>query len=254
MIEDHLMSGLRGVVMHHLSLLLLAFGFLSQPVIAQEESVNPSSRAYAPERLSTLSVSDQTRVLEMEYREQSGGRRLPDDQLRFYLDQIRHSNWTFSRIKEDIATSLRGNGDWKPPPGGGWGGNAQETAVIRCESFRGRYRECVKPFAGKVRVIRQLAGAQCAKGHSWGQRDGTIWVSKDCRADFEVRARSAYMVTCTSRHGRFTTCAWDRSLGMPELIERLSNTRCMRGRDWGYEPKRGVWVANGCNARFGVKE
>ncbi len=40
-----------------------------------------------------------------EYADQSSGRRLPDDQLEFYLDQI-DSGWTFSRIKQDIAESL----------------------------------------------------------------------------------------------------------------------------------------------------
>ena len=71
-------------------------------------------RAYAPENLRTLSVQDQTRVISLEYSEQSRGRRIPDDQLRFYLDQVNRSNWTFSRIKQDIAQSLGGNsGGWE---------------------------------------------------------------------------------------------------------------------------------------------
>ena len=45
------------------------------------------ARAYAPENLRTLSVSDRTRVIRQEYAEQARGRQLPDDQLRFYLDQ-----------------------------------------------------------------------------------------------------------------------------------------------------------------------
>ena len=39
-------------------------------------------KAYAPENLRTLSVQDQTRVISLEYSEQSRGRRIPDDQLR----------------------------------------------------------------------------------------------------------------------------------------------------------------------------
>ena len=66
-------------------------------------------KAYAPENLRTLSVQDQTRVISLEYSEQSRGRRIPDDQLRFYLDQVNRSNWSFSRIKQDIAQSLGGN-------------------------------------------------------------------------------------------------------------------------------------------------
>ena len=78
------------------------------------------TRAYAPENIGSLPVSDQIRVIEKEYREQSRGRQIPDDQLDFYLDQIKYSRWTFSRIKNDIAVSLRGNGNgnWNPPPGG----------------------------------------------------------------------------------------------------------------------------------------
>ena len=49
------------------------------------------ARAYAPENLSQLSVADQTRVISLEYREQSSGTSIPADQLRFYLDQVRLS-------------------------------------------------------------------------------------------------------------------------------------------------------------------
>jgi hypothetical protein len=59
---------------------LLACGAPSLPAQAQ---VN--ARAYAPENLRTLSVQDQQRVIAQEYAEQSGGRRIPDDQMQFYL-------------------------------------------------------------------------------------------------------------------------------------------------------------------------
>ena len=85
-------------------LLALVFGAgatLPQPVHAQA-----SPRAYAPEDLWTLGSNDQSRVISQEYREQSNGRQIPNDQLRFYLDQVRLSRWTFSRVKQDIAKSL----------------------------------------------------------------------------------------------------------------------------------------------------
>ena len=86
---------------------------------AAQTRVPPSTRAYAPEDIGSLPVSDQIRVIENEYRDQSGGRELPDDQLDFYLDQVKYSRWTFSRIKSDIAGSLHGSGSggWRPPAG-----------------------------------------------------------------------------------------------------------------------------------------
>ena len=54
----------------------------------------------------------------------------------FYLDQVNRSNWSFSRIKQDIATSLRGNqGGWNPGHGG-------PSGTVLCESENNRYREC----------------------------------------------------------------------------------------------------------------
>ena len=106
-------------------------------------------KAYAPENLRTLSVQDQTRVISLEYSEQSRGRRIPDDQLRFYLDQVNRSNWTFSRIKQDIATSLGGGSGWTPGPPHG-GGNS-----IRCESDRNRPQSCATPWRGPSRLLRQ---------------------------------------------------------------------------------------------------
>ena len=90
-----------------LSVALLVLGLAGVTATLPTPAAAQSTRAYAPENLRPLSVSDRVRVLELEYAEQSGGRQLPDDQLEFYLDQI-DSGWGFSRIQQDIATSLRG--------------------------------------------------------------------------------------------------------------------------------------------------
>ncbi len=90
--------------------LLFALAFaVAAPVLPQAAHAQAGACAYAPEDLWTLSVADQTRVISQEYREQSNGRTLPNDQLRFYLDQVRLSRWTFSKVKQDIAKSLGGN-------------------------------------------------------------------------------------------------------------------------------------------------
>ena len=297
------------------------------PLSANIAVAQVSERAYAPENIGQLPVSDQVRVIEKEYREQSRGRDIPDDQLDFYLDQIKHSRWTFSKIKNDIATSLRGQGGgnngWRPPTGGnwqatsiicsstdrryrecrtpfrgrarltqnisdtrcvegrnwgarnglvwvddgcrarfsdsgnGWGDNNGQT--FRCESQDNRLRECRKPSSGHVLLVRNLSNQQCIEGRNWGQKSNTVWVSSGCRGEFRMRdgnwggngSNNGYTVTCVS-DGRLRTCAWDSRRGTPRLIERLSNNRCDQGRDWGYD-SRGLWVNNGCRARFGSR-
>src|SRR5688572_3209722 len=121
---------------------------LSLTAVAAESRTVP--KAYAPENLSQLSEGDQARVISLEYQDQSDGRRIPDDQLKFYLDQV-DSGWGFSRIKADIATSLNGqpgNGGWNSAggkPGNGPPGSGQ---VVRCESVDQRSRECQTGFRG----------------------------------------------------------------------------------------------------------
>jgi Protein of unknown function (DUF3011) len=310
--------------MKHLVIALL-IAVLS-PLATGNAQAQVSERAYAPENIGSLSVSDQIRVIEKEYREQSRGREIPDDQLDFYLDQIKHARWTFSKIKNDIAVSLRGNGsggNWRPPSGGNWNAtsiicsstdrryrecrtpfrgrarltqNISDTRCVegrnwgarnglvwvddgcrarfsdsgngwgnnngqnfRCESDNNRYRECRKPNSGYVQLVRNLSNQQYIEGRNWGQKSNTVWVSSGCRGEFRTRdgnwggngSNNGYTVTCVS-DGRLRTCAWDNRRGTPRLIERLSNNRCDQGRDWGYD-SRGLWVDNGCRARFGSR-
>ncbi len=229
-----------------LSLLLL--GTLLPPEIA---SAQAGQKAYAPEDLRRLSVPDRIRVLELEYSEQSRGRRLPDDQLDFYLDQI-DSGWSFSRIKQDIAESLRGTA-WAPPSSG-W----QASEVI-CSSERGRLTECRTPFSGPAVLSQQISDSACIEGQSWGQRRGIIWVDRGCRGRFRVDQRwgsggytggnpQAGSITCESREGRVRRCA-NNFRNDAELIEQFSNAPCIRGQTWDAQPGE-VWVSRGCRARF----
>lgn len=297
--------------------LLLAFmaGTASLPSAAQTAQSQPGVRAYAPEDLRTLTVAERTRVISLEYAEQANGRRIPDDQLRFYLDQVRLSGWPFSRIKQDIATSLGGNnGGWNPGPGPSpgngllcesennryrecrtgfrgpavltqnvsqtrcvegqnWGSraglvwvdrgckarfieggnNGGAGGTMRCESDKGRYREC-PVGAERVTLSRQLSSTRCAEGSTWGQRPGVVWVNGGCRGEFVLQTGSSggdtgYTVTCSSQNGRRSTCAWDDRQGRPQLIEQLSGNACREGESWGY--LRGqIWVDRGCRARF----
>lgn len=308
---------MKQAMLQSMFVLLLAL-VASGPAHAQAQT-----RAYAPENLRTLSVSDQTRVIGLEYSEQSGGRRIPDDQLRFYLDQVSRSNWTFSRIKQDIAQSLGGNGPRPPNPGNGgevtceskdnryrecpanfrgnavlvqnlsgtrcvegqnWGsrngvvwvdrgcrgrfasrgnggGNGGGTALVKCESPNGAYRECPTGFRGRAVVNRQLSSTRCSENQNWGQRAGVVWVRSGCRAEFRDSGTGwgnggggnpNYSVTCSSEDNRRKTCAYDARNGRPILLQQLSNQSCREGYSWGHAGAQ-VWVDRGCRGRFGPR-
>lgn len=232
----------------------LAVGMVTAAPVAQAQ---PSTRSYAPEDLRPLSRTDRIRVLETEYQEQSNGGRLPSDQRDFYLAQI-NSGWTFSRIKSDMAQSLRGNGG----NNGGWNGGNQGGnsggATVRCESINDRYRECPTNFRNRAQLGRTLSKVTCREDFSWGQRRGTVWVSRGCRAEFvesrsdwgQGRPENNYNVTCSSEDDSYRTCAWQSRFGRPHLIETLSRTACVQGQTWGYTRNNTIWVDGGCRGRF----
>ncbi|KAF1725140.1 DUF3011 domain-containing protein [Pseudoxanthomonas japonensis] len=205
-------------------------------------------KAYAPENLRTLSVQDQTRVISLEYSEQSRGRRIPDDQLRFYLDQVNRSNWTFSRIKQDIAQSLGGNnGGWNPnpPPVSG--------RTIVCESKSGDARRCTPPWRGPSRLVRQMSNSRCEEGTTWSSQDGLITVWKGCRGEFAAATTSSTgTIRCESSDGRGRTCRtpWR---GHSRLTRQLSSAACVEGRSWQSQQGQ-VYVGNGCRAEFAARD
>lgn len=221
---------------------------LSSPAYADQ--VQSGTRAYAPENIWQLKVSDQIRVIEKEYREQSRGREIPDDQLDFYLDQIKHSRWTFSKIRSDIATSLRGsgnNGAWRPPSGGNW-----NASNVICSSKNQRYQECRTPFRGRARLVENISDTRCVEGKNWGSRQGIVWVNNGCRARFSDSGNSwtgnGQPIRCESREGRYHECR--KPERAPVILSRqLSNNSCVEGRTWGQNNDR-IWVTGGCRAEF----
>lgn len=149
-------------------------------------------------------------------------------------------------------------GDFRPP-----------TRIVVCQSRKGRYRECSTGMNSPVQLLRRLPSSRsCTAGVSWGQRPGVIWVSRGCRGKFAAVARpdgagnpaggpigtprpAPYMVLCESVGNRQTTCAWDGRQGHPRLLQELSQSSCDEGRSWGYDEHDGLWVSDGCRARFG---
>jgi len=215
--------------------LLAAFCLLalSAPAMAQYQT-----RAYAPEDLRTLSYNDQVRVIRQEYLEQSGGRRIADDQLRFYLDQVNRSNWRFSDIRRDISRSLAGSAG--PAPGG----------AIRCESTDNRSRTCITPWRGPSRLSRQISDTRCEEGRNWSSQDGRITVWSGCRAEFSQGWGGGHRQTivCESRDNDSRRCStpWR---GPSRLVRQISNTACVEGRNWGSEDGQ-ITVWSGCRGEF----
>lgn len=228
-----------------LSLLLILSLGLAPEVGAQ-------TKAYAPEDLSGLAVPDRIRVIEREYADHSNGRRIPDDQLEFYLAQI-ESGWSFSHIKQDIAKSLGGGagggGGWTPGPG-----PAPVYQEILCESRDARYVECATPFRGAAMLSRQISSTRCVEGANFGSRPGLVWVRAGCRARFVEDDRYvappvfASEIVCESRSNRLQECRTNFR-GRAVLTQQISGTPCIEGRNWG--SRQGlVWVNAGCRARF----
>ncbi|MFT3776789.1 MAG: DUF3011 domain-containing protein [Ottowia sp.] len=56
-------------------------------------------------------------------------------------------------------------------------------------------------------------------------------------------------IVCESQDGGYRECATGFR-GGAVLVENLSSTRCVEGGNWGNSGRGGVWVREGCRARF----
>lgn len=56
-------------------------------------------------------------------------------------------------------------------------------------------------------------------------------------------------VVCESQDGNFQECR-ARFANAPVLVENLSSTPCVEGRNWGSRGPGSVWVSGGCRGRF----
>lgn len=228
-------------MLRSLSIMFVVLGLLF--AVPQAAQAQIQQKAYAPENLRSLSRSDQERVISLEYSEQSRGRRIPGDQLRFYIDQVNRSNWGFSRIKQDIATSL-GGGGWDPGPGPG------PIGSVLCESSNNRYRECRTNFRGRAILTENVSATRCVEGQNWGSRDGLVWVDRGCKGRFseDSYGGGGNTVRCESKDGRRRECRTNFR-GEAVLTRQLSSSRCVRGQTWGQDYDT-VWVDRGCRGEF----
>jgi hypothetical protein len=139
---------------------------------------------------------------------------------------------------------------------------AGSRGTFRCESQDGRTRECASG-GGNVRLVRQLSDAPCVQGRTWGYGRGGVWVSQGCRAEFASSGgypsggdgdygggyggSSGATVRCESNDNRTRRCAIGG--GGARLVRQISDTRCVEGRNWGYDGGS-VWVSGGCRGEF----
>ena len=143
--------------------------------------------------------------------------------------------------------------------------DSARSRTVSCSSYPGRYRECPTGIRGQVYLSRQLPDSRsCIEGETWGQKPGTVWVRRNCRATFASEGRAGrrddvggwtrnprYAVTCSSTGNGRQICTWDDRYGTPRLIQQISDSTCVEGSDWGYTRGGGIWVTDGCRATFG---
>lgn len=164
------------------------------------------------------------------------------------------------RARFGILTNTGGNnGNY---PGDSFPDN---NRIVVCQSKHNRYVQCRTDFHGRAQLVRRLNNsAACIAGRSWGQREGMVWVSRGCRAQFASVGRrdrddenwnrdDNYSVTCSSQNNGMFRCNWDARYGSPRLVQQLSGSACVNGRTWGYEGKGVIWVDGGCRARFATR-
>lgn len=131
--------------------------------------------------------------------------------------------------------------------------SAGAQTAIRCESLDGKYHECRTTSFGDITLTKQLSDTACVEGRTWGTRNGMVWVSGGCRADFAVGLEGlpgSALVTCESLNNTRQTCMADVRSGVA-LARQLSDNACIRGKSWG-TTRNGIWVDRGCRAEFSL--
>ncbi|MGD9950904.1 MAG: DUF3011 domain-containing protein [Desulfobulbus sp.] len=155
--------------------------------------------------------------------------------------------------------------------------------TITCESYDGRSQFCQSDTRGGVRLIRKLSKSACHEGQSWGYDGRGIWVSRGCRAQFEVadhhREQNHYdnydrrppqddrgyrppppdyerrnrpdRITCESWDNRRTYCPAHLRHAQVEIMKQFSKQSCRYGENWGWDGG-GIWVRGGCRAVFSI--
>jgi hypothetical protein len=66
------------------------------------------------------------------------------------------------------------------------------TALIRCDSINRSTTRCsTNEFIQSARIVAQHSNTECVYGRTWGYDSNSVWVSRGCRATFEVYYNNA---------------------------------------------------------------
>lgn len=167
-----------------------------------------------------------------------------------------------------------GNGGGYAPPPPPPGGNFRS---VRCESINYRPARCAMDVYGPPQLQR-VNGGTCIQGQTWGWDRGGIWVNNGCRADFLVGGNpggggpgigngagwngggggigngagwngggGGRIIECSSWQYQPARCPAPTRNGVS--IVTVLGGECIRNRSWGWD-ENGIWVNNGCRARF----
>jgi hypothetical protein len=138
---------------------------------------------------------------------------------------------------------------------------AQAQTRIQCESRNQQYQFCATAFnIADARMVRQISGASCIQGSSWGWDRRGIWVTRGCAGVFEVNdfrpvppsAPGGDFVRCESRNYQYEFCAVGPRVISATLTRQVSRTACVLGRTWGWR-SNGIWVSEGCEGEFRIQ-
>jgi len=133
------------------------------------------------------------------------------------------------------------------------------AGTVNCDSYGGARNLCGADTRNGVALARQLSGAKCKRGVSWGiQDDNRIWVDQGCRGIFTTGVMwsngggggggGGQRLTCASYSNRRAECPANTG-GQVRMTRQWSNAPCIQGTSWGYN-NRMVWVDRGCRADF----
>ena len=133
------------------------------------------------------------------------------------------------------------------------------SSLVTCGAPDRARHECPLGRQGGVVLVRQLGGADCVRGRTWGFADAVVWTEGGCWAEFRVEGGSAdsgavrapFRILCESVDGQRAEC-----LAAPRarvvLMRQLSRAPCREGATWGAQGGK-IWVTQGCRAEFEVR-
>jgi hypothetical protein len=135
------------------------------------------------------------------------------------------------------------------------------SQVLTCSSDNGRRQSCPSQYnpISNAQLMKQMGGARCVQGRTWGFDARAIWVDSGCRGQFRVYGWSgggggsgnSTTVRCRSMDGGFRHCPVNGWVRGADLTQQLGNANCAQGRTWGWD-NNGVWVDRQCKGDFRV--